>query len=121
VAHSRHTYSLLKEEQEFVVSVPSADLLDAVKVCGSVSGRDWDKLEAAGLTPVESAEVEAVSIQECGARIECIVEREIHFEKRTWFVGKVVGARARADHQGTEALLCGRMAYAVPGRAIGSR
>ena len=50
VAHSRYTYSLLKAEQEFVVNVPDVKLLAAVKLCGSISGRDRDKFEATGLT-----------------------------------------------------------------------
>ena len=121
VAHSRHTYSLLKTEQEFVVNVPNADLIAAVKRCGSISGRNQDKFEAAGLTAVESTQVKAVSIGECGAHIECVVEREIEFQKRTWFVGKVVAARKRAGHQGTDALLCGRTQYAIPGSQVGAR
>ena len=121
VAHSRHTYALLKTEQEFVVNVPSADLVAAVKQCGAISGRDQDKFVAARLTAVASAEVKAVSIGECGAHIECVVDREIEFEERTWFVGKVVAARKCADHQGTDALLCGRTQYAIPGKAIAPR
>jgi flavin reductase (DIM6/NTAB) family NADH-FMN oxidoreductase RutF len=121
VAHSRHTYSLLRTEREFVVNVPDAAMLDAVKVCGSISGRDHNKFEAAGLTPVESIQVNAVSIEECGAHIECVVEREIEFEERTWFVGKVVAARSRADHRGTEALLSGRTEYALPGKKLAPR
>ena len=121
IAHSRHTHSLLKAEQEFVVNVPNADLVAAVKLCGSVSGRDQDKFEAAGLTSAESVEVRAVSIGECGAHIECVVEREIEFEKRTWFVGRVVAACKCPDHQGTDALLCGRTQYAIPGKVIGPR
>jgi len=121
VAHARHTYRLLKEEREFVMNVPDAGLLDAVKICGSVSGRDRDKFQAAGLTPEESAEVKAVSLHECGAHVECRVEREIEFEDRTWFVGRVVAARRRAGHRGTDALLCGRTQYSRVGPAIAPR
>jgi flavin reductase (DIM6/NTAB) family NADH-FMN oxidoreductase RutF len=121
VAHSRHTYSLLKAEREFVVNVPDASLLHAVKLCGSISGKDRDKFEAAGLTPVSSTQVEAVSIEECGAHIECVVEREIEFEARTWFIGKVVAARKRPGHEGTNALLCGRTEYSLPGEVVGPR
>ncbi len=63
----------------------------------------------------------AVSLRECGAQIECIVEREIEFEKRTWFVGEVVAARKRSGHDGAEGLLCGRTHYALPGEALGAR
>ena len=121
VAHTRHTYSLLKQEHEFVVNVPDATLLNAVKVCGSVSGRNQNKFEAAGLSQEESIVVQAISIRECGAHIECRVDREVEFEKRTWFVSEVVAARKRSDHRGTDALLCGRTHYMVPGSVIASR
>jgi len=121
VAHSRYTYSLLKAEGEFVVNVPDASLVDAVKICGSLSGRDHDKFEAAGLNPEGSCEVQAVSLHECDAQIECEVDREMEFEERTWFIGKVVAARKREGHRATEALLCGRTQYVVPGAIVASR
>ena len=121
IAHSRHSWSLIRAERQFVVNVPDAAMLAAVRVCGSVSGRDGDKFPPAGLTPVASAEVEAVSIAECGAHIECAVEREIDFEDRTWFIGPVVAARKRPDHHGMNALLCGRTEYSLPGKPLGPR
>lgn len=121
VAHARYTYPLLKEEREFVVNVPGAALVDEVKLCGSVSGRDGDKFERAGLTSQPLEGVGAVGIAECGAQIACRVEREIVFEHRTWFVGPVVVARKRMDHQGSEALMCGREAYRLPGELVSPR
>jgi len=121
IAHSRHTYSLLKEEGEFVVNIPDAPLVDAVKSCGSISGRDHDKFEAAGLSPEESSQVSAVSIRECSAHIECRVVKEIAFEERSWFIGEVVAARKGEGHVGTKALLCDRHQYALPGAAVAPR
>ena len=121
VAHSRYSSGLLKEEGEFVVNVPDRDLVDAVKLCGSISGRDRDKFSAAGLEPEKSAVVGAVSLTPCRAHIECRVEREIEFEERTWFVGEVVAARKEQGFLGDQALLCGRHAYAVPGPIVALR
>ena len=121
VAHSRYSYGLLKEEGEFVVNVPDRSLVDAVKLCGSISGRDHDKFRAAGLEPERSMVVDAVGLSQCRAHVECRVEREIVFEERTWFVGKVVAARKEKGFLGDQALLCGRYAYTVPGPAIASR
>ncbi len=121
VAHTRYTYALLKEEQGFVVNIPNAGLVEAVKFCGSHSGRNGDKFAAAGLTPVPSHKVDALSIAECPAHIECQVERELDFEHRTWFIGSVVAARVREGHKGTNALLCGREAYRVPGNVVSPR
>ena len=121
IARVRHSYGLLKEEGEFVVNVPGADILAAVKACGSLSGRDGDKLAAVGLTPVESAEVQAVSIAECGAHVECRVVREVDFEERTWFIGDVLAARRAPDHDGTASLTCGRHDYRAGPGQVGPR
>lgn len=121
IAHARHTYGLLKAEGEFVINVPGAELLDAVRVCGTRSGRDGDKFAPAGLATEPSARVAAVSVQQCAAHIECRVAREIVFERRTWFVGPVVAARCREGHRSSDALMCGRHAYVLPGEHVAPR
>ena len=121
VAHSRYSYSLLRDEGEFVVNIPGTALLDAVQICGSVSGRDCDKFREAGLQKAESLRVRAVSLPQCGAQIECRVSREMAFEERTWFIGEVVAARKQPGHRGEEALMCGRHNYMVPGEIVASR
>jgi flavin reductase (DIM6/NTAB) family NADH-FMN oxidoreductase RutF len=121
IAHSRHTYSLLRGEREFVVNVPDASLVEAVKICGALSGRDGDKFSATGLDPEPSTCVQAVSIRQCGAHIECCVDRVISFENRDWFIGEVVAARVREGHLGTAALLCSRYQYMAPGDVVAPR
>lgn len=121
VAHTRHTYGLLKEERAFVINVPGAELVNAVKLCGTISGRDGDKFAAARLTRLASLEIDTAGIAECGAQIECRVEQELVFENRTWFIGPVVAVRQREGHQGTEAMMCGREAYSLPGAVVALR
>ena len=121
IAHIRHTYSLLKEEGEFVVNIPDASLVEAVKVCGRVSGRDGDKFEAAGLDREESEQVRAPGIRQCGAQIECRVVQKMPFEERTWFIGEVVAARKAEGHAGMDALMCGRQEYMLPGAVVAPR
>ena len=49
------------------------------------------------------------------------VVKEIPFEKRTWFIGEVVAAGKREGHLGTEALMCGRHDYLLPGEIVAHR
>ena len=121
VAHVRYTYALLRKEGEFVINVPGAELVDAVKRCGTISGRKGNKFAAVGLTRRPSTQVAAVRIAECAAHIECRVEREVAFERRTWFVGKVVAASQSEGHSGLESLLCGRSDYRLPGEVVAVR
>ena len=45
----RYTYSLIEESERFSLSFLDEKYRDALKLCGTLSGRDCDKLERAGL------------------------------------------------------------------------
>jgi len=71
VAPPRFSWHFLEEVPEFVMAVPDDSLREAVRICGTLSGRDADKFKAAGLTPVASQHVKAPSVLECPLNIEC--------------------------------------------------
>lgn len=121
VAHTRHSYGLLVEEREFVINIPHAQLLPAVQMCGCISGKNRNKFQAANLTPMPAAQVQAVALAEAPAHIECAVESTLEFEDRTWFIAKVLIARQLPEHLGTSALLCGRSHYYLPASPLSAR
>lgn len=51
VRPSRYTYEFMESGDFFTVNVLPESRRDALKICGSRSGRDCDKAAAAGLTP----------------------------------------------------------------------
>ena len=69
---SRYTFELLKGTDEFTVSVPAqGQMEDALKICGSRSGRDLDKLTAAGLSLKAAKEIATPVIDGCNIYYEC--------------------------------------------------
>ena len=78
VSPLRYSWRFLEKVPEFVIAVPNDDLKAAAELCGTKSGRDMDKFEAAGLTRVPSAHVAAPSILECPVNAECRVYTRIH-------------------------------------------
>ena len=52
----RYTNQLMDKSGYFTLSFFNADKNDALKICGSKSGRDCDKMKLAGLTPVYDGE-----------------------------------------------------------------
>lgn len=48
----RYTYEFLEKEDLFTLSFYGEEFKDALKICGSKSGRDIDKADATGLTPL---------------------------------------------------------------------
>ncbi|MFY9174651.1 MAG: flavin reductase family protein [Peptococcia bacterium] len=72
VRYSRHTYKLLQETDEFTISVPlEKPLQKELGLCGSKSGRELNKFEATGLTPLPGKKVAAPVIEECDLFYEC--------------------------------------------------
>lgn len=67
----RYSFRFLEEVSEFVIAVPDDTLRHAATLCGTRSGRDLDKFEAAGLAPVPSVHVRTPSILECPINVEC--------------------------------------------------
>ena len=74
VRQSRHTKTLLDKNPEFTVNVPLGELdKDILRVCGTQSGRDVDKVKELGLTLVPGETVSVPAIKEVPLTIECKV------------------------------------------------
>ncbi len=74
IRHSRYSHDPIAKTGEFTVSFPlNDDLKEALKFCGSKSGRDHDKFDVCALTPVEGQTVSVPVIGECALHIECRV------------------------------------------------
>jgi flavin reductase (DIM6/NTAB) family NADH-FMN oxidoreductase RutF len=92
----RHSHKLIDETKEFIVNIPTLEILQAVYACGSLTGRSFDKFKKAGLTPVPGRKVKAPAIRECVAHLECTVEDQFTTGDHTVFVGKIVATCADA-------------------------
>lgn len=72
VRYSRFTNELLENTDEFTVSVPiKNNLAKALGICGTQSGRDLNKIQAADLTLQESISLETPIIKDCNLHFEC--------------------------------------------------
>lgn len=75
VRPSRFTYTYMEDTGDFTVNVPTKDLAETVAYCGTVSGRNYDKLAERKLTAKASRRVRAPIIDECVIHYEC---RTVH-------------------------------------------
>jgi flavin reductase (DIM6/NTAB) family NADH-FMN oxidoreductase RutF len=90
VRPTRLTFENLKDVQEFVLNVPTEDMLEKIWICGTKSGREANKFELGKLETLESAEVKPPRIKGCPAQLECKVEFMKEFGDHFIVVGKVV-------------------------------
>jgi len=97
ISPRRHSHALIKETKEFVVNIPTMDILKETMFCGSASGRHHDKFREAGLTRLRGRKVKAPAIKECVAHLECKLHSQIATGDHTIFVGEII--RAYADRE----------------------
>ncbi len=67
---SRYTYGFLEQEGVFTLSFLPESQREALRLCGSKSGRDIDKVKACGFTPIED-ETGAVYFEQAELVLVC--------------------------------------------------
>lgn len=90
----RHTTDMVRSAGEFALNIPGPSMLKQVHYLGTVSGRDINKLEAAGIEWFMALRVTAPLLDGCLAWIECSVQDSIAFSDHTLFVAEVVRVQA---------------------------
>lgn len=93
----RHSYSLIKNSQQFVVNVPDLSLVKTTDYCGNVSGKNVDKFKETGLSPLPSEKVIPPLISECPINIECTVKQVIPLGTHDLFLGEVIAAHVNEE------------------------
>ena len=75
VRNNRYTHELLDINPEFTINVPLDSKLDSniIKICGTKSGRNLNKIKEANLTLVEPNSISVPGILEAPLTIECKV------------------------------------------------
>jgi flavin reductase (DIM6/NTAB) family NADH-FMN oxidoreductase RutF len=74
VSDADFSFAALRATGECVIAIPAAKLVPKVVKIGNCSGRDVDKFEKFGLTPVSAERVGAPLIAECFMNLECKVK-----------------------------------------------
>jgi flavin reductase (DIM6/NTAB) family NADH-FMN oxidoreductase RutF len=87
-----YSFAALRATKECVIAVPSVALARKVVEAGNCSGRDVDKFERIGLTPVPATCVAPPLVAECFANLECKVVDTHLVNKYSLFVLEVLKA-----------------------------
>ncbi len=86
----RYTHALIKYTGDFVVNIPSADMLKQVEIFGTVSGRERDKFKLSGFEPEPALKVKSPLIRECLVNLECLSRHIIPLGSHDLFIGEVL-------------------------------
>ena len=90
IAPPRYSHELISRTGEFVVNLPTGDLLQKVLKCGGTSGRKTDKFAEIGLTPLPATHVKPPLIAECPVNIECKLLSVTTFGDHDLFAGEAL-------------------------------
>jgi len=93
VRAATYTYDNLMRTRSFCISIPSEKHVVEADYFGLFSGRDVDKWEATGLTPIKSELVTAPYIEEFPVTLECKVVNVTELGEHTQFVGEVLDVK----------------------------
>lgn len=98
VRPERFSYAMLRDTGEFVVNLVGRNLARACDWCGVKSGRDVDKWEEMGLTPLPSETLEfAPGIAQSPVNIECKVRDVLELGSHHMFLAEVTAVRVDGD------------------------
>ncbi|WP_406543223.1 flavin reductase family protein [Clostridium ljungdahlii] len=86
----RDTLENIRETQEFVVNIPSTNMIEEVMTCSKNYPPQVDEFECSKLKVHASKEIKAPGIEGCLAWAECKLVEEIKREKYSLIIGKVV-------------------------------
>ena len=75
---------------DFILNIPTQNLLKETDICGTISGRDKDKFDLCGFTKAKASMVRSLMIKECPVNIECKVTNILSLGAHDMFIGEVV-------------------------------
>ncbi len=112
----RYSYGLIKETGEVVINLTTEGLVRAADFCGVRSGKDMNKFEKCGITPIPSTAVSAPTLAESPLSIECKVFEVMELGSHHMFLLDVVAVTADEKLMDKNGRLCleksGLAAYA---------
>ncbi len=86
----RYSHGLIERSGEFVVNIPTKDIVEETDFCGTISGKNVDKFSQTGLTPIPADKVKPPLIKECPVNIESVVKKKIPLGIHHLFIGEIV-------------------------------
>lgn len=90
----RHSCKIIEETKEFVVNIPTEELVKIVDKTGFCSGRNVDKFKEFNLTAIPSSQIKPPLIKECSVNLECKVKHVMELGSHVFFIGEILTVQA---------------------------
>lgn len=93
VRPERHSYPLIVKNMEFTINLTTEKMAFATDWAGVRSGKDYDKWDKTGLTPLEGEKVKSPTILQSPLSIECRVKEILKLGTHDMFISEVLNVR----------------------------
>ena len=112
----RYSYNIIKESREFIINMPTANLVKEIDWCGVRSGANEDKFKAMNFTPYAIEGFDCPAIEEIPLALTCKVTDIIPLGSHDMFMADIVNVVVNEDMLDEKGRLeiekIGLMAYA---------
>jgi flavin reductase (DIM6/NTAB) family NADH-FMN oxidoreductase RutF len=95
----RYSHACVKRLKEFVVNLPTEEMVRKVDACGVLSGRGSDKFSSMGWKQVPAQKVKPPLIDECPVQMECKVKDILSLGSHDLFLGEIVALHVKEEVQ----------------------
>ena len=95
----RYSHACVKRSREFVVNLPTEEMVRKVDACGVLSGKEMDKFAFMGLKPIPAQKLKPPLIDECPVQMECKVKEIISLGSHDLFLGEIVALHVKEEVQ----------------------
>ena len=89
-----YTYGNIQHQKAFTINIPSTAFVKEADYAGIYSGKQENKFESLGLTPVKSDVVNAPYVKEFPVVLECEVLKIVEIGLHTQFIGEIKDIKA---------------------------
>ena len=89
-----YTYGNIQHHKAFTINIPSISFVKEADYVGIYSGKQDNKFESLGLTPVKSDVVNAPYVKEFAVALECEVLKVVEIGLHTQFIGEIKDIKA---------------------------
>ena len=94
IRKSRYSHELISQSGEFVINLTTEKLAETTDFCGVRSGRELNKFQECGLTPIPSDQIGAPMILESPVNLECRVMEVKSFPSHDMFIAEILAVHA---------------------------
>jgi len=97
IGFQRYTYDLMLKQKDFVLSLPSIKMEAEVRLFGSESGRDMDKITASGTPTQPATRIDGILLSDASVNYECVIRDSMVTGDHVLFSAEIIASHHHMD------------------------